>query len=98
MSDKILTEAFDKLKAIEESEDPFCIGETGDKEFTETYTTVEEGRVFNNTGEMLRSMITDIKRVITDVEDGMSDVTDVQDDLTDIIQYYMDAEIKQQRY
>jgi len=30
--DKILTEAFDKLKAIEESEDPFCIGELSENE------------------------------------------------------------------
>jgi len=60
--------------------------------------TIHEGRVFNNTGEMLRALVNDIKRVVSDVEEGMSDVTDVQDDLNDIIQYYMDAEIKQQRY
>ena len=42
MSDKILTEAFDKMKAIEESDDPFCIGATGDSEFAEAYTPVEE--------------------------------------------------------
>ena len=41
MSDKILTEAFDKLKAIEESEDPFCIGATGDTE-NAGYTAVNE--------------------------------------------------------
>ena len=27
MTDKILTEAYNRLKAIEESDDPFCIGE-----------------------------------------------------------------------
>jgi len=27
MGDKILTEAFDKIKAIEESDDPFCVNE-----------------------------------------------------------------------
>ena len=31
MSDKILTEAFDKLKAIEESDDPFCLDETAEE-------------------------------------------------------------------
>ena len=41
MSDKILTEAFDKLKAIEESEDPFCIGAKGDDE-AQTYTEVTD--------------------------------------------------------
>lgn len=41
MTDKILTEAYDKLKAIEESEDPFCIG-AKDEGITETYTEVTE--------------------------------------------------------
>lgn len=41
MADKILTEAFDKLKAIEESDDPFCIGAEAD-EVVETYTEVKE--------------------------------------------------------
>jgi len=41
MTDKILTEAFDKLKAIEESEDPFCIG-AKDEPVVEAYTEVEE--------------------------------------------------------
>jgi hypothetical protein len=40
MSDKILKEAFDKLKAIEESEDPFCIGVKDD--VVEAYTEVAE--------------------------------------------------------
>ena len=40
MTDKILTEAFDKLKAIEESDDPFCIGATKEDEVTEAYTEV----------------------------------------------------------
>ena len=31
MSDRVLKEAFDKLKAIEESNDPFCIGEAAEK-------------------------------------------------------------------
>ena len=42
MADKILLEAFDKLKAIEESDDPFCIGATGDTDNTTGYTAVEE--------------------------------------------------------
>lgn len=42
MTDKILTEAFDKLKAIEESDDPFCIGATKEDEVTEAYTEVVE--------------------------------------------------------
>jgi len=39
--DKILTEAFDKLKAIEESEDPFCIG-AKEETVTEMYSEVNE--------------------------------------------------------
>jgi len=39
--DKILTEAFDKLKAIEESDDPFCIG-AKEEEVVEAYTEVGE--------------------------------------------------------
>lgn len=39
--DKILTEAFDKLKAIEESDDPFCIGAKKEGR-NETYTEVKE--------------------------------------------------------
>ena len=39
--DKILMEAFDKLKAIEESDDPFCIG-AKDEGITETYTEFDE--------------------------------------------------------
>ena len=44
MADKILMEAFDKLKAIEESDDPFCIGELSENEedIAETYTEVKE--------------------------------------------------------
>jgi len=42
MTDKILTEAFDKMKEIEESDDPFCIGATGDTDNTTGYTAVEE--------------------------------------------------------
>jgi len=45
MADKILLEAFDKLKAIEESDDPFCIGATGDEpvnEYTEYANEAEE--------------------------------------------------------
>ena len=30
--DKILTEAYDKIKAIEESDNPFCIGELSENE------------------------------------------------------------------
>ena len=45
--DKILTEAFDKLKAIEESDDPFCIGElTENEEDSETYKSM--GQVSQN--------------------------------------------------
>lgn len=40
--DKILTEAFDKLKAIEESEDPFCIGELTENEEDEEEIVEEE--------------------------------------------------------
>ncbi len=61
-------------------------------------TKLEEGRVFNNVGEMLRSMINDVRRVHGDIHDGMSELEDVEEDLNDIIHYYMDAEIKQQRY
>ena len=41
MADKILTEAFDKLKAIEESDDPFCIGAKADNK-TNGYTELDE--------------------------------------------------------
>lgn len=43
--DKILTEAFDKLKAIEESEDPFCIGELTENEEDEDEEIVEDEEV-----------------------------------------------------
>ena len=42
MSDKILTEAFDKLKAIEESDDPFCIGDVNEEVVDEEEVIDEE--------------------------------------------------------
>lgn len=45
MSDKILTEAFDKLKAIEESDDPFCIGATKEEGVAGAYTEVDEAAI-----------------------------------------------------
>ena len=59
---------------------------------------LNEARVFNNIGEMLRSLLNDVRRVSSDIGEGISDVDDVQSDLNDLIQYYQDAEIKQQRY
>ena len=59
---------------------------------------LEEGRVFNNTREMLRSMLNDVRRVQGEISGGMAGLEDVEEDLNDIVQYYMDAEIKQQRY
>ena len=59
---------------------------------------VDEGRVFNNTGEMLRSLLNDIKRVSDNIERGAVDITNIGSDLDDIRSYYMDAEIEQPRF
>jgi len=59
---------------------------------------VDEGRVFNNTSEMLRSLLNDIKRVSDNIERGAVDITNIGSDLDDIRSYYMDAEIKQPIY
>jgi len=59
---------------------------------------LREGRVFNNTGEMLRSLLNDVGRVSKDIEDGASELDDVKFDLNDLIEYYRSAEVKQARY
>ena len=42
MSDKILTESLAAIRAIEESDDPFCIGATGDTDHEQGYKPINE--------------------------------------------------------
>jgi len=55
---------------------------------------LEEGRVFNNTGEMLRTLLNDVKQVSSNISSNSIGVADIQSELNDIVEYYMNAEIK----
>lgn len=86
MSDKILTEAFDKMKAIEESEDPFCIGAKGDQavnEFVEvTEDDLEPSRI-DHLGEM--------EKHLDELRDGLQELEEIQRELGDVKERLSDA-------
>ena len=72
----------------------------------ESVDEIEEGRMFNHTGEMLRSLLNDINRVrgnitheIEELEDWPSIVAlnNISDELNDLVEYYKTAEIKQRK-
>jgi len=87
MSDKILTEAFDKLKAIEESEDPFCIGAKGDDE-AQTYTEVTD-EVTEVTEDERRDLSMDeIDEGIEEFQEIQREMYELKDRLTDAIRAY----------
>lgn len=66
MVDKILTEAVDRLKAIEESDDPFCIGATGDTP-TPGYTEINEVEDFGSTiNRVMRGAFEELNGILQD--------------------------------
>ena len=57
--------------------------------YMESVDEIEEGRIFNNSGEMLRSLLNDISRVMNETMDS-----NVKSNLSSIINYYKDAELQ----
>jgi len=80
MSDKILNEAFDKMKAIEESDDPFCIGAEAE-EVVETYTELEEAP--DNLGQL--------ENELENMRDGIDEFQGIQQELFEVIERLNDA-------
>jgi len=81
MSDKILTEAFDKIKAIEESDDPFCVNEAPDASddpfcINEAPYVIEEPEAIDHLGEM--------ESQLDNLRDGMQEMEEIQQELEEV--------------
>ena len=67
------------------------------RKLLETLDTIDEGRIFNNSGELLRSIINDVRNVMTDVASG-DDAENIHNTLAGIVEYYKDAELEQSKF
>jgi len=85
MGDKILTEAFDKIKAIEESNDPFCVGAEGDAP-ANGYTEVKE-----DDGPSRLDNLGRLEHEMDNMRDGIGELTEIQEELFQIIERLNDA-------
>ena len=55
---------------------------------------LNEGKVFNDTSEMLQSLLKDIQDIQISAEEGIFDISDIARDLQMVIQYYKDAQVR----
>jgi len=99
MSDKILVEAYSKLKAIEEAEDPFCIGAKTEPRFGDGYKKVEEVLDVANSEMEIDADELDLDDKPNleedadrdDLVDGIEELTEIRDELFDITERLTDA-------
>jgi len=87
MSDKILTEAFDKIKAIEESDDPFCVNEAPEAPYV-----IEEPESIDHLGEM-ESQLDNLRDGIQELEEIRDEFFDTRERLVDAIRAYYPSKL-----